>query len=182
MINRPIIVPRINVGQRGPAGSATGPGSSVINDLVIFADTSGQNMSDSGILLSDVVLKTATQTLTNKTITKPKINADIKGVQSYSPSAAGTATLDCSLSNIHKITMPAGNITIALSNISIGQIIKIDITQDATGSRIVTWFTTIRWAGGLEPTLTTTANKRDSIGIECTGSGTYDGYVIGQGI
>lgn len=78
--------------------------------------------------------------------------------------------------------MPAGNITIALSNVTAGQVIKIDITQDGTGSRTVTWFSTIRWSGGTEPVLTTTASKRDSIGIECTGSNTYDGYVIGQNI
>lgn len=182
MIKRPIFAPRINIGQRGPAGSATGPGSSTTGNLVKFADTSGQNLSDSGVLATDVVILTGTQALSNKTLTKPIVNADVKGVQSYTPGVGGTATLDCSLSNIHKITMPAGNITIALSNITTGQIIKVDITQDGVGSRTVTWFTTIRWSGGVEPVLTTTASKRDSIGIECTGSNTYDGYVIGQNI
>lgn len=99
-------------------------------------------------------------------------------IQTYTPSAAGTATLDLSKGNIHHITMPAGNITIALSNGTAGQCFIIRILQDGTGSRTVTWFTTIRWAGGSAPTLTTTASKADTIGFEITGSSTYDGGVV----
>lgn len=113
---------------------------------------------------------------------KCTFGATVKTPQSYSPSASGTATLDCALGDVHRITMPAGNITIALSNITNGQSIQIAITQDGTGSRTVTWFTTIRWAGGSAPTLTTTASKRDVIVIMCTGSGTYDGFVAGANI
>jgi hypothetical protein len=103
-------------------------------------------------------------------------------VTNYAPAPAGTATLDLSVSKRNTITMPAGNITVALSNVTVGDIFTIDITQDGTGSRTVTWFSTIRWAGGSAPTLTTTASKRDTFGFVCTGSGTYDGYVIGFNI
>lgn len=104
-------------------------------------------------------------------------------IQTYTPSIAGTATLDCSLGNVHHITMPAGNITIALSNTTAGQCIIIRILQDGTGSRTVTWFTTIKWAGGSAPTLTTTASKADTFGFEVTTAGSaYDGYVVGQNI
>lgn len=102
--------------------------------------------------------------------------------QTYTPAGAATATLDLSLSNQHYITMPAGNITIALSNDTNNQIFLVAITQDSGGSRTVTWFTTIKWAGGSAPTLTTTASKRDVLGFIRTGSGTYDGFVIGQNI
>lgn len=102
--------------------------------------------------------------------------------QTYTPSASGTATLDLSLGNDHRITMPAGNITIALSNEQVGQKFLVSITQDSGGSRTVTWFTTIKWAGGSAPTLTTTANKRDTFGFVVTGSGTYDGFIVGQNI
>ena len=106
----------------------------------------------------------------------------VRTATSYSPAAAGTATLDLSLGSRFQITMPAGNITIALSNATTSQMFTVEITQDATGSRTVTWFTTIRWTGGSAPTLTTTANKRDTFGFICTGSNTYDGFVIGQNI
>lgn len=102
--------------------------------------------------------------------------------QSYTPDAAGTATCNLALGNHHRITMPAGNITIALSNGTAGQKFIIDITQDSVGSRTVTWFTTIKWAGGSAPTLTTTASKRDVLGFVVTGSGTYDGFIVGVNI
>lgn len=98
------------------------------------------------------------------------------------PSAAATATLDLALGNIQHVTMPAGNVTIALSNAQVGQVFLVRILQDSVGSRTVTWFTTIKWAGGVAPTLTTTALKADVLGFECTGSGAYDGHVVGQNI
>ncbi len=115
-------------------------------------------------------------------LANPAIDATNPTAQTYSPTAAGTATLDLSLANEHRITMPAGNITIALSNATNSKRFIVSILQDSTGSRTVTWFTTIRWAGGTPPTLTTTASKRDVFGFIRTGSNTYDGFVIGQNI
>ena len=102
--------------------------------------------------------------------------------QAYTPSAAGTATLDLSLGNDHRITMPAGNITIALTGVVTSQKFMISITQDSVGSRTVTWFNTIRWAGGSVPSLTATANKRDVFVFIQTGVATYDGFVLPQNI
>ena len=129
-----------------------------------------------------VVGVTASQTLTNKTLTKPTINASVQGTQTYTPSGGGTATLDLSLANINYVTMPAGNVTIALSSATTGQVFMVRILQDSGGSRTVTWFSTIRWAGGSVPTLTTTANKADVFGFVVTGSNTYDGFVVGQNL
>ena len=103
-------------------------------------------------------------------------------VVNYAPAAAGTATLDLSVGKDHRITMPAGNITIALSNEASGSIFMVHITQDAVGSRTVTWFATIRWVNGTVPTLTTTASKRDTFGFVRTGVDTYDGFIVGKNI
>lgn len=119
---------------------------------------------------------------TNPTIAKPVLNATNPTAQTYTPGVGATATLDLSLANQHYVTFPAGNITLALSNDTNNQVFLISLTQDSGGSRTVTWFTTIRWAGGSTPTLTTTANKRDTFGFIRTGSGTYDGFVVGQNI
>lgn len=119
---------------------------------------------------------------TNPTIAKPVINARNQTAQTYGPAGGGTATLDLSLADQHYVTFPAGNITIALSNDTNNQIFLVSLTQDSGGNRTVTWFTTIKWAGGATPTLTTTANKRDTFGFIRTGSGTYDGFIIGQNI
>lgn len=124
-------------------------------------------IADSKVAITDKV-----QTLTNKTV--------VQKVTSYTPAGGATATLDLRTGNIHSITMPAGNITIAVSNGAVGQCFIVEITQDGGGSRTVTWFTTIRWAGGSAPTLTTTGSKRDTFGFRVTGTDTYDGVVVGQ--
>lgn len=104
-------------------------------------------------------------------------------VTAYSPAGAGTATLTLNTSNIHAITMPAGNITIAVSNDVAGQIFSIEILQDSVGSRTVTWFSGIKWAGGSAPTLTTTANKIDIVTLRVVTAGSaYYGMVSGQNI
>ena len=130
--------------------------------------------------ISNVVDLTTDQTIAGvKTIDEGAI---VTVPKTYTPAAAGTATLDLSLGNEHQITMPAGNITIAISNATVGQKFIVSITQDSVGSRTVTWFTTIRWVDGSAPTLTTTASKRDTFGFIVTGSGTYDGFIVGQNI
>lgn len=94
---------------------------------------------------------------------------------------AATVTFDLSAGNIHQVTL-GGNRTLALSNGSAGQVFIIRLIQDGTGTRTVTWFTTIKWAGGSAPTLTTTASKTDVFGFITTTAGNYDGFVVGQNL
>jgi len=147
-------------------GSDSGAWGTVLNDFL------GVSLNTDGTL----------KPLVNPTIAKPVLSATNPTAQTYSPSANGTVTLDLSLSNQHDIVMPAGNITIVLSNDTNNQMFTVSITQDSGGSRTVGWFSTIRWAGGSAPTLTTTAGKRDMLIFKRTGSGTYDGFIVGQNI
>ena len=94
---------------------------------------------------------------------------------------ASTVTFDLNVANTHTVTL-GDNRTLAISNETAGQKFIINLVQDGTGSRTVTWFSTIKWAGGSAPTLTTTADKADSFGFLCTGSDAYYGFVIGQNI
>lgn len=87
-----------------------------------------------------------------------------------------TVTFDCSQGSKQKVTL-GGNRTLALSNVLTGQTLWLKLIQDGTGSRTVTWFSTITWPDGT-PTLATTASKTDEFIIECTGSGTYVGYKL----
>lgn len=92
-----------------------------------------------------------------------------------------TVTFDLSnttKTNVRTVTL-GGNRTLALSNVSVGQVFIIRLVQDATGSRTVTWWPTIKWPGGSAPTLSTGANRVDVFGFICTGSGTYDGFFLG---
>ena len=53
------------------------------------------------------------------------------------------------------------------------------VEQGGVGSYTVTWFSTINWAGGTPPTLTTAVGKTDAFGFIRTSSGNYLGYVVG---
>jgi hypothetical protein len=128
---------------------------------------------------TDVVTLTGTQGLTNKTITTPAIAA-IKGTLTTDTDGA-TVTFDKNASDTHNVVL-GGNRTLALSNMAAGDKILIRLTQDATGSRTVTWFTTLKWVGGTVPTLTTTANKADWFGFICTSAGNYDAFIVGQNL
>lgn len=101
----------------------------------------------------------------------------------YTPATgAQTVALDVTAGNMHVVTGHAEGtaITFTITGATANQPFVVSILQGAVVSTIAAWFATIRWAGGTAPTLTATANKRDTFGFIRTGSATYDGFVIGQ--
>ena len=101
----------------------------------------------------------------------------------YTETDGATVTFDQRNSHKQRVVL-GGNRTLALSNVPSvnGYVFTLKLVQDATGSRTVTWFSGISWAGGSAPTLTTTANKADRFTFFRTGSSTYEGHVVGQNI
>jgi len=81
-----------------------------------------------------------------------------------SPSvSAGAISFNCNLGDMFSTTLVTGTPTaITMTNARQGSYI-IRLKQPAGGSATVTWSTTIVWAGGSAPTLTTTANYSDII-------------------
>ena len=94
-------------------------------------------------------------------------------------SDAATVTFDLSAGPKQVVTL-GGNRTLAVSNVLSGHAFVIKLVQDGTGSRTVTWFSTIKWPDNVVPTLTTTLNKSDTFGFIQTGTDTYDGFIVGQ--
>ena len=85
-----------------------------------------------------------------------------------------TVTFDLSTCNQGKVIL-GGNRTLDFTNETqaLGQGIRLIACQDGTGSRLITWDSAIRWAGGTAPTLTTGANKCDVIaGFTTAATGT----------
>lgn len=72
-----------------------------------------------------------------------------------------TLNIDASLSSSFAVTLAGTGRTVTLSNGRDGQVITFYVTQDATGSRTITTWTSGFWAGGTEPTLTATAGALD---------------------
>ena len=77
---------------------------------------------------------------------------------------AATIQPDYSQSALYTTTLTASGSTIAAPlNIIPGAVFRVFLTQDATGSRTVTWAAPYKWTGGTAPTLTTTAAAVDEI-------------------
>jgi hypothetical protein len=95
--------------------------------------------------------------------------------------ATGAVTCNLATSNWHSVTLNA-NVTISLSNPTVGQQFTIVLVQPGSGGpySVTSWFSTIKWAGGSAPTLTAIANKADIFTFKCYGSGTYYGMIAGQ--
>jgi hypothetical protein len=86
-------------------------------------------------------------------------------------------TVDLSAANTQKITLTA-SAALTLISANPGTLYYLLLTQDATGSRLVTWPASVKWSGGAAPTLTTTAGKTDIIGLIFDGTN-YFGSVLG---
>jgi hypothetical protein len=126
------------------------------------------------------VTLTGSQTVTNKVFTKPIMQGSSQLVTIDVDGAI--VTFDLASSNVHTVVL-GGNRTLTVSNVVVGQPFIIRLTQDVFGSRTVNWWTTIKWPGGLAPSLITTPNSTDVFGFICTatdgiGGYTFDGYYV----
>lgn len=81
------------------------------------------------------------------------------------------AAIDARAGSHVKITLEA-NITLTLDDWLVGRAgtLTLEITQDATGSRLVTWAGNVLFPGGTPPTLSTAANAVDLVVFRWTGT------------
>lgn len=97
--------------------------------------------------------------------------------------SGATATLpDVTTATMHRVTLTA-NCAITLPTPGVGKSFTVELVQDATGGRTVSWATpsgAIRWPGGTVPTITATANAIDVLTFVCIGGVNWYGFVAGQ--
>jgi hypothetical protein len=98
--------------------------------------------------------------------------ATFQGVrESITPASAGaTYTVANTAASISNLTLTA-NTAFTFPAAATGGQFTLLLLQDATGSRIPTWPTSVRWPAGTAPTLTTTAGRTDVISF--ISDGTY---------
>jgi hypothetical protein len=82
-----------------------------------------------------------------------------------------TIALNWNNGNVQTVTL-GGNRTFTFANPINGGRYMIILTQDATGSRTITW-PTVKWRGGVAPTLTTAAGRADIITFVYAGGSYY---------
>jgi hypothetical protein len=123
----------------------------------------------------DVTL-TGSQTLTNKTIEAGTFtNGYTEEVNTANTSTA--YTIDLAAGSFQVLTL-TGNATITMPTATAGKSFILLLKQDGTGSRTVTW-STVKWAGGTAPTITSTASKQDIFSFFADGTNWY-GATVGQ--
>jgi hypothetical protein len=115
--------------------------------------------------------------MANNNITRPILTGYTEH-EVANTAATGTFSLDCGASNFFDLTL-TGNITISPTNVPPATRVwsgTIVAKQDATGGRTITWPAGTKYAGGVVPPATTTANALDIWSIM-----TYDGgttYIV----
>jgi hypothetical protein len=95
----------------------------------------------------------------------------------YSANSSTAITLALTNGTVQIITL-TGNATITMPTAVSGKSFIMFLRQDATGSRTVTW-STVKWAGGTAPTITSTASRQDILSFFADSVNWY-GCVVGQ--
>ncbi len=86
---------------------------------------------------------------------------------------AATINWDASLGGYGKVTLGGNRTFAAPTNLVDGFQYHLEVVQDGTGSRTITWNAVFVWVGGVAPTLTTTLNKRDIFTFRCDNGKLY---------
>jgi hypothetical protein len=162
------------------AGAETITGVKTFSGVPVIATITNTGTLTLPTTTDTLVGRATTDTLSNKTLQSPII----RGTVVVALTDAATITTDASLGNTFTVTL-GGNRTIANpTNPIAGQKIIYSLTQDATGSRTVTWGAAFRFGTDIPvPTLTTTAAKTDHIGfLYNAASSTWDCVALARGL
>lgn len=77
--------------------------------------------------------------------------------------ASGTIAVDARLGSYFSVTINSTGHTLTISNPSPGQLIDVEVTQGAGGSKTITTYTLVSWPAQTAPTLTATAAHIDRL-------------------
>ena len=114
-------------------------------------------------------------------LTQPKLQA-YRETSTTPAISSGTLTLDLSGSNFFAVSLNAAITTFTISNTpsSAASSFTLEFTADGT-ARAVAWPSSVKWASGTTPTLTSTSGKKDVFAFYSTDGGTsWIGFVGGQ--
>jgi len=103
-------------------------------------------------------------------------------LRASNPTWAATMAIDWSTADVVRITL-AGNTTFTFTGATNDQRLMLELTQDATGGRTVTWPASLRYSSTIPAiAMSTAAGRLDRIGfIYRAGTNTYDVIAVAIG-
>jgi len=97
---------------------------------------------------------------------------------SVADSFNASQTIDWASGNVHSISLTGSITSSTWSNPVAGGRYAIALTQGGTGSYTVAWPASVKWSGGVAPTLTTTVGKTDIFSCLYVGTNYYCGAAL----
>lgn len=104
----------------------------------------------------------------------------IENVHVINAAGGGEVIPEMTTATINQIRLDAPQCTLTFPLAAAGKSFLLTLVQDATGGRTVVWPNTIKWQGGIAPTLSPTALKQDVFSFICTDGINWLGFVVGQ--
>jgi len=148
-----------------------------------YAPASGKTLTISNsITLAGTDSTVMTFPATSTTVAGLGIAESFTAAQSFTPATltyGATVSWNVSAAQKASLTLTGGATISAVTNIVAGTTYYLFVTQDATGSRLITWTTTASTAGTFDfgtagaPTLSTAANTTDILAFEGVTIGTF---------
>jgi hypothetical protein len=100
----------------------------------------------------------------------------LSGALQNATGSGGTLAISFAAGNIVNLTLNAST-TLTFANAVIGTYI-IQVTQGGAGSYAITWPVSVKWSGGVAPTLTPTVGKTDIITLFHDGTSFFGTYSL----
>jgi hypothetical protein len=144
--------------------NATSAGITAFNNITGYTASGATGTTSTNLVFS------TTPSLTNPTVTNYVETL-------YSANTSTAITVDLANGTVQNLTL-TGNATITMPTAVAGKSFIIILSQDATGSRTVTW-STVSWPSATAPTVTSTASKKDIYSFFSNGTSWF-GTTIGQ--
>jgi hypothetical protein len=110
--------------------------------------------------------------------TTPQSQVDVSGAIYSRLVTATSSTIDWNQSNVQDMVL-SNNPTLAFSSGHAGGRYTLILNQDSTGGRTVTWPSSVLWAGGTKPILSSSANATDTVSFIYDGNSYLGSYATG---
>lgn len=117
---------------------------------------------------ADLASIAGTETLTNKTISAGIFN-DGYTEETVTANTGTAYTIDLANGTVQILTL-TGNCTFTFPTATAGRSFMLLLKQDGTGSRTVTWPSSVKWPDSTAPTITPTASKMDKFVFTADGT------------